>query len=401
MAKIIYNELFDVCAGDQMRPISSRLENTEASSTVSLGDRIAELKEKGHDIISFSLGEPDFPTPEHIVRAAKEALDSGYTKYAPSRGLPELREAIADRYNEGSNVPYGRENVLVTPAKHALFMSCLGIVNKGDEVIVLEPSWVTYRPCVQVAEGSPVAIGSKGEFKLNPDDIAEKITGKTKALIINSPCNPTGHVIKMDALKGIADLAEDHDFWVISDEIYDKIIFDGEHVSIASIGNMFERTLVINGFSKAYSMTGWRMGWLLGPENVVAEIDKIQQHSITCVSPFAQKAGIAALKGSQDCVSKMVEEFGKRRDFMVDTLNSIDGFSCHKPEGTFYAFPRFDFDMSSKTFATSLLEKAKVAATPGIAFGKSGEGHLRLSFATGIDKIEAGLDRIRSIRKEL
>ncbi len=384
------------------RSISERLMSLEVSETVSLTNRIARLKAEGRDIISFSIGDPDIPTPKHVVDATKKAIDDGYTKYTPSKGYLDLRQAIAEKSDVENEIECSADNVLVTPTKYAIFLSCLGLVNPGDEVIVFEPCWVSFKPCIEMAGGKPVSVKTeKGGFAPDLEDLKQKISRDTRAMILNSPCNPTGHVLEKGTLDAISDIAEDSDLWVISDEIYEKIVFDCQHISIASIGNMRERTIVVNGFSKAFSMTGWRLGWLLGPKSIVDELDKIQQHSITCAPSFAQIGGLAALKGGQESVVDMVEEFKRRRDVIVDVLNSIEGFNCHKPKGAFYAFPSYSFDMDSKEFAETLLEKANVAVTPGIAFGKAGEGHVRFSFSMGLEQIKTGLERIEKALKKI
>jgi aspartate aminotransferase len=384
------------------RTISDRLRNLGVSETVSLTNTITRLKAEGRDIISFSIGDPDFPTPKHIADATKKAIDDGFTKYMPSKGYLDLRNAIAEKSDMENEIECTADNVLVTPAKYAIFLACLGLVNPGDEVIVFEPCWVSFKPCIEIAEGKPVVVRtSKNDFSPNIEDLKEKITRKTRAIIINSPCNPTGQVLERETLEGISTIAEDNDLWVISDEIYEKIIFDCQHISIASIGNMRERTITVNGFSKAFSMTGWRLGWLLGPTDIVDDIDRIQQHSITCAPSFAQIGGLAALKGGQDSIVAMVEEFKRRRDFMTERLNSMKGLKCNKPKGAFYMFPRFEFDMSSNEFAQILLERANVAVTPGSAFGKAGEGHIRLSFSLGNDHAKTGLERIEEVLEKL
>lgn len=384
------------------RSISERLRSLDISETVNLTNRITRLKAEGRDVISFSIGDPDIPTPKHVVDATKKAIDDGYTKYMPSKGYLDLRQAIAEKSDVENEIECSADNVLVTPTKYAIFLSCLGLVNPGDEVIVFEPCWVSFKPCIEMAGGKPVSVKTvKGGFAPDIEDLKQKVSKDTRAIILNSPCNPTGHVLEKGTLDAVSDIAEDKDLWVISDEVYEKIVFDCQHISIASIGNMRERTIVVNGFSKAFSMTGWRLGWLLGPKDIVDELDKIQQHSITCAPSFAQIGGLAALKGGQECVVAMVEEFKRRRDFMVDILNSIEGFECHKPKGAFYVFPSYGSDMDSKRFSEILLEKANVAVTPGSAFGKAGEGHIRFSFSMGLDQIKTGLERIEKSLKKM
>lgn len=382
---------------------AERVNNIAPSGTVKLANRVKEMKAKGMDVISFVAGEPDFDTPGHITEAGIKAMRDGFTHYTPSNGILELREAIAEKSAGENGIRCDWKNVIVTPAKLAVFMSCLALVEKGDEVLMPNPCWVSYVPCVNFAGGTPVFVETSQEdcFRLSPEKLAEKVTDKTKMIILNSPSNPTGAVYSKDDLKAIADIAKDKDIFVMSDEIYEKIIYEGEHFSIGSIDGMMERCLTINGFSKAYAMTGWRIGWLVASEDVIDAVGRIQQHSLTCVNSFAQKGALAALKARSvdaegvDDIERMVREFRKRRDIMVAGLNSIERFSCPTPQGAFYAFPGFSLDKTSNDVAEFLLENARVAVTPGSAFGKCGEGYLRFSYATSQEKIMEGLERIR------
>jgi aspartate aminotransferase len=291
------------------------------------------------------------------------------------------------------------KGIIVTPGgKLALYATLLAIINEGDEVILPEPAWVTYRPIVQLGDGVTVALNLTAEngFKLTAGALDALITPRTKAIVLNSPSNPTGKVMNREELEIVAKAARDHDLYVVTDEMYEKIIFDGhEHISIASMPGMAERTVVINGMSKAYAMTGWRLGWLAGPPALVKEIGKIQEQTATCAASFAQVGGIAALTGPQEPVAEMTAEYKRRRDFFVDMLNDIPGVSCFKPEGAFYAFPKFDLGMNSIQLADMLLEKARVAGTPGSAFGEAGDGHVRFSFATSPDVLETAARRIK------
>jgi aspartate aminotransferase len=382
---------------------AERMHRIGPSGTMATGDLVNRLRKEGVDVISFALGEPDFNTPRHIVEAAIEALNQGFTHYTSTPGIPELREAIAEKSKRENNIPCDASNVIVTPTKLGIFASLLALVGKGDEVIIPDPGFVSYFQVINFAGAKAVDIrlSQENDFRLLPGHVAEAITPKTKVIILNSPGNPTGSVATRDDLIGIAELAQDHDIYVLTDEIYEKIIYEGEHHSIASLNNMFERTVTLNGFSKSYAMTGWRLGWVLATEKIVREIQKIQQHSITCAVSFAQKGGVAALKGPQEPIQKMVAEFKARRDLMVEGINSIPGLSCSKPKGAFYAFTKFDFDMSSVELAELLIEKAHVAVTPGPAFGKGGEGFIRFSYATSREKIVEGLKRIEKVLAEL
>lgn len=373
------------------------------SGTLATGDLVKRLKSGGVDVISFALGEPDFDTPEHIKNAAIEALNQGFTHYTPSPGILELREAIAEKSLKENKIPCEASNVIVTPTKFGIFASVMALAGKDDEVIVPDPGFVSYFQIISFANAKTVGVkvSQEDDFRFLPEKVAEAITPKTKIIILNSPNNPTGNVATREDLKGIADLAEDHDLHIITDEIYEKIIYEGEHHSIASFDNMFERTLTINGFSKSYAMTGWRLGWVLANEDIVKEIQKIQQHSITCAVSFAQKGGVAALRGTQEPIKKMVAEFTARRDLMVDGINSIPGLNCPKPHGAFYAFAKFDHDIPSVELAKLLIEKAHVAVTPGSAFGRNGEGYIRFSYATSREKITEGLKRVEKTLAEL
>jgi aspartate aminotransferase len=366
------------------------------SGTLATADLVQKLKEEGIVCISFALGEPDFDTPPHVVDAAIEALKNGFTHYTPSAGIFDLREAIAYKSKMENNIPCNPLNVMVTPTKLGIFNSVLTMLQKGDEVLLSDPGFVSYFQIINFSGAKAVSVRTTQEnhFRMLPEDIAESITPKTKLIMLNSPENPTGCVATKEDIKGIADLAKDHDLYVISDEIYEKIIYDGEHISIASLDDMFQRTITLNGFSKAYAMTGWRLGWMVAPENIIKEVIKIQQHSISCAVSFAQKGGVAALKGSQDSVKEMVAEFKARRDMIVEGLNAIPDLHCNVPQGAFYVFVKFDHDMSSVDFSKMLIEKAHVAVTPGSSFGMGGEGFVRFSYATSRESIKEGLKAI-------
>ncbi|MFQ5838695.1 MAG: pyridoxal phosphate-dependent aminotransferase [Thermoplasmata archaeon] len=379
--------------------VAERMAEVKGSPTVRLSGLVAELKAKGEDIISLAIGEPDFPTPPHIVQAAKEALDEGFTKYTPSPGIPELREAIADKSRAENGIPCGPEHALVSPTKHALFATVLAFTGPGDEVLLPDPGWVSYLPMVQLAgaRAIPVPCSPEDGFEMTPEAMAEQVSSRTRMVIVNTPNNPTGSVYSLDCLKGIAELAEDHDFLVVTDEIYERILYGGKHYSIAAFPGSFERTITVNGFSKTFAMTGWRLGWLVAPVELVKPINTVQQHSFTCATSFAQKGGVAALTGPKEPVEAMVREFRRRRDMVVEGVNQIPGLSCQEPKGSFYAWVRFEDSMGSLEFAEMLLKKARVAFTPGIAFGSRGEGHIRLSFAASQEDLGEALRRIKEV----
>ncbi len=382
---------------------SLRTQKVAPSATLQITAKAKALKAKGRDIISLAAGEPDFDTPQHIKEALYAAVREGFVYYTPGTGIPELKKAIAEKFKRDNGVAYSENEILVTPgAKQALYEAMLAIVNPGDEVLIPSPFWVSYEPMVQLADGRAIFVPTpeKDEFRLSADALEKKITKKTRAIVINSPNNPTGAVLEKKELEEIANLAVQHDLIVISDEIYEKIIYEAEHTSIASLHGMKERTITINGFSKAYSMTGWRLGYAAAPQEIIEAMNKIQEHSVSCASSFVQKAGVAALAGSQECVAAMVKEFRKRRDFLVKRLNEIPDVTCVVPKGAFYAFANFSaHEKNSFKLAEHLLEKAGVAAIPGAAFGSEGEGFLRFSYAASMQSIEEALGRIEMALK--
>ena len=382
---------------------AKRVRSIESSPTVHIGDLIAEMKARGEKVLSLAIGEPDFPTPAHIVDAAKKALDADFTKYTPAPGIRELREAVAEKVQKENRIPAKPENVLVAPTKHTLFMTCMALLDTGDEAIIPDPGWVSYAPMVTLAGARPVPVhaGDDEGFVPAADAVAEAITPRTRLLMLNSPSNPAGSVYSRAETKALADLAADHDLILVSDEIYEKILYEGEHISPASLDGMFDRTVTVNGFSKTYSMTGWRLGWLVAPTPVFKEISKVQEHTITCATAFAQKAGVAALRGPTAPLQAMVKEFRARRDLVLKEIAKIDGLATYHPNGAFYVFPRFEAKIDSGTLCERILKKASVAVTPGSAFGEAGEGHIRISYAASRDTILEGLRRIAEIVRGL
>ncbi|MEM2869669.1 MAG: pyridoxal phosphate-dependent aminotransferase [Thermoplasmata archaeon] len=376
--------------------VSSRMEGLAESGTVRMANMERELKARGIKTISFALGEPDFPTPAHIVEAAAEAMRAGFTHYTASKGIPELREAIAEKSRVENGIPCSPDDVLVTPTKLGIYLAMMAFVDRDDEVVVPDPGWVSYIPMVRLAGGKPVPLRLRAEddFRMTPERLAEALTPRTRAVVLNSPSNPTGSVATEADMKGIADLARDHDLLVLTDEIYEKLIYEGRHVSIASLDGMFERTITFNGLSKSYAMTGWRLGWVVAPKELMKQLDRLQQHTLTCAPSFAQKGAVAALRGPQDCVDRMREEFRRRRDFLLGRLEASGLFECRRPSGAFYLFPKYRVNMPSLELAEKLLEKAHVALTPGSAFGPGGEGHIRISYATSMENLEEGMRRI-------
>lgn len=385
------------------RGFAARIGRVKESGTVKITDAVNKLRKDGREVISFSVGEPDFDTPAPARDALKAAVDAGHTHYVSAWGIPPLRSAIAKKSYEENGIPCEPKHVLVTPAKQAIFYAILALVEKGDEVLIPDPAWVSYEPVIELAGGKVVRVPAtlETDFRMTPQAVAEKITSKTKLLITNSPSNPTGGVATPADVKGWVDLARDHDFWLLSDELYEKLIYDGTHVSAASLPGAFERTLTVNGFSKAYAMTGWRMGWMIGDMPVMKEIIKLQQHSITHPAAYSQHGALEALRMDQAPVAAMREEFRARRDLVVAGLRSIPGWECNVPKGAFYVFAKFHHKVDSLTMAEKLLHEGGVAVTPGIEFGPLGEGHVRISYATSREHLQRGLERIRDVSAKL
>ena len=378
--------------------LAKRVEQVTPSLTLAIDAKAKALKADGVDICSFSAGEPDFATPAHIVEAAKQALDAGKTRYGAAAGEPRLRDAIAQKLQNDNGLCYGAENVIVTNGgKHSLFNLMLAIIDAGDEVIIPSPYWVSYPEMVKLAGGTPVIVPTdeKSQFKITPAQLQQAITPKTKLFIINSPSNPTGMVYTPAELAALAEVIVSNDLLVVSDEIYEKLVYDGtQHVSIGTCSpEIYERTLVSSGFAKAYSMTGWRVGWLAGPVEIIRAATRIQGHSTSNVCTFAQWGAIAALESSQACVETMRVAFAERRQAMFDLINAIPGLSCAKPDGAFYLFPSIaKTGMTSLEFCDALLEEQQVALIPGIAFGAN--DYIRLSYATDMDTINRGMERL-------
>ncbi|MGD0422585.1 MAG: pyridoxal phosphate-dependent aminotransferase [Candidatus Bathyarchaeia archaeon] len=379
------------------------------SATIQLLDRVKELKRAGHEVISLSAGEPDFVTPEHIRTYAKRALDEGYTFYSDSAGLIELREAIAEKLRRDNGIEADSKNgvVVTVGGKEAIYAAMMATIDLGDEVIVPDPCWVSYVPCILLAGGQPVYLPTdlSSNFRISAERLEEIITRRTKMLVINTPNNPTGSVIHRDELEAIADLAKRKEFLVLSDELYEKIIFDStEHVSIGSLPGMEDFTVTVNGFSKAYAMTGWRLGYLAAPPPIAERVVTIHGHMVTGACTFAQRAIALAMRDdlTEKTVDEMVAEYSKRRDLVVDELGKITGVNCTKPQGTFYAFPNIShYGLRSADFALKLLDEAKVAVVPGDSFGSMGEGYVRLSFATSRDNLTTAFNRMRHVISEI
>ena len=362
------------------------------------------LEAKGREIVHLEIGEPDFDTPENIISAATDALHKGFTHYGPSAGLPQLRETIAQYVSETRRVDVTPDEVVVVPGgKPIIFFTILALVEDGDEVIYPNPGFPIYESMINFlgAKAVPIRLREEMDFRLDVDELAGLINDRTKLIILNSPQNPTGGVLEKGDIDAIARAIGDRNVMVLSDEIYSRLIFEGEHHSIMSIDGMKERCILLDGFSKTYAMTGWRMGYGVMRADLAAHISRLMVNSNSCTASFTQVAGVEALRGSQESVTKMCAEFKKRRDVMVDGLNKIKGFSCRLPKGAFYVFPNVTkTGWPSKKLADALLEEAGVAGLSGTAFGDFGEGYLRFSVANSIENIQKALDRVDSWTKK-
>ncbi len=379
-----------------------RMGAVESSPTVAVSDRARQLKAAGHDVIDLGGGDPDFPTPQHIVAAAADAMEAGDTHYVASPGIIELRRALVDKLRVDNGLEYSPNEIIVTPGgKAAIFAAIMALVDEGDEVLILDPGWVSYAPQAQLAGATPVRVPlSPGDnFLTTEERLRPYVTPRSRVLIACTPSNPTGRVMTREELAAIARVAREGDLLVLSDEIYEKLVYDGaEHISLATLPGMRERTLTLNGFSKAYAMTGWRLGYVAAPAPIVAEILKVHSHSMTCATSFGQRGAVAALTGPQDFIGEMVAAYDRRRHLVADGLNAIPGVRCPLPEGAFYAFPDITgTGLLSSACAELLIERAQVAVTPGIAFGKAGEGHIRLSFATSDELLQRAVERMGEV----
>jgi len=391
-----------------MTQLADRTKLIKPSVTLAIAAKAGKLRAEGVDVTNFSAGEPDFDTPEHIKAAAVTALRKGMTKYTDVKGIEPLREAIADSYRREHDLNYRKEDVLVScGAKHSIYNILQAVVNPGDEVVIPAPYWVSYSDMALLAGGVPKIISSDEStgFRIKPEQLSAALTPRTKVFLLNSPCNPTGATYDRDELLALARVLERHGCLILADDIYEKIVYDGFHVhNILTLAPLLrDRTILINGVSKSYAMTGWRIGYALGPSDVIAAASKIQSQSTSNPTSIAQAAALEAICGPQDEVTAMVREFQKRRDVIVERLNGIDGITCRKPEGAFYVFPNIRRLLKKswlgKTLGTPcdladfLLEEAKVAAVPGEDFGSN--EHIRFSYATSVEDIEKGTARVR------
>ena len=384
---------------------ASRLQQLTPSLTLAIDSKAKAMLAEGIEVFGFGAGEPDMDTPEHIKAAAIKALQEGRTKYTPSAGIPELRQAISQKFLKDNGLDYKSSQVIVSNgAKQSCFNAIAAVVNEGDEVIIPAPYWLSYPEMVRIVGGEPVFIQTREEnnWKITPEDFENAMTPRTKMIIINSPGNPTGSIYTREELKALSEVAAEEDIYILSDEIYEKLTYDGaEHVSVASISpEAYDLTITINGFSKAYNMTGWRLGYLAAPEPIARAIDSMQSHMTSNPCSFAQYGALAALTGDQQCVADMREEFDIRRQYMFERLTQIQGVSAVRPQGAFYILANISaLGLKSQNFADRLLSKSSVAVVPGIAFGD--DRTIRLSYATSLDVIKSGLDRIEEFCRSL
>ena len=395
--------------------LADRVGKIQPSPTLAITSKAKAMKAQGIDVVGFGAGEPDFDTPDHIKAAAKKALDEGYTKYTPVPGSPELKDAILAKLSRDNGLSYKRENIIVSVgAKHSIYNVAQAAWQKGDEILIPAPYWVSYPDIALLADATPVILetGQKNGFKVTPKQLDKAITKRTKCFVLNSPSNPTGAAYTKDELKGLAEVIVQRNITVLSDEIYEKLVYDGfQFASIASFGEEIrKRTILVNGLSKAYSMTGWRIGYVAADKDLVAAMNNIQSQSTSNPVSFCDKASVEALNGSQEFLKGWVAEFDKRRRYIVDRLNKMPGVSCLLPLGAFYVFPNFSGVYGKKTsagkkiggssdLAAYLLDDHKVASVPGVAFGD--DACQRLSYATSMKNIEKGIDRIEQAVKTL
>ncbi|NJM18080.1 MAG: pyridoxal phosphate-dependent aminotransferase [Richelia sp. RM2_1_2] len=385
--------------------LAARISQVSPSLTLAIAAKAKAMKAEGIDVCSFSAGEPDFDSPAHVKAAAQKALDEGKTKYGSAAGEPELRRAIANKLKSENHLDYQAENIIVTNGgKHSLFNLMQALIEPGDEVIIPAPYWVSYPEMVKLVGGNPVIVmtDEKTGYKIEPEILRSAITSKTKLFVLNSPSNPTGMVYTPAEIKALAEVIVEKDILVVSDEIYEKILYDGaKHLSIGSLNDeIFARTIVSNGFAKGYSMTGWRLGYLAAPVELIKAATTVQGHSTSNVCTFAQYGAIAALEGSQECVEEMRQAFAKRRQVMLERINQIPGLKCSQPDGAFYLFPDISkTGLKSLEFCNALLEEHQVAVIPGVAFGT--DNNIRLSYATDMATIEKGMDRLEKFVKSV
>ena len=390
-----------------MKELSRLLGSVPGSATMAVSEKARQMRAAGKDVIGLGGGDPDFATPDHIVAAAFAAIEDGATHYPPAKGIPEVLTAIAAKMARENGVEVDPQSqIIVTPgAKWAIHLALSAVTNPGDEILYLEPCWASYPPMITLSGGTPVPVSLSPEdnYAITADALRACVTDNTKALMVNSPNNPTGRVMTREEAEAVVEVALEHDLYVLADEIYEHLIYDGRrNISLSGLPDMADRTLTINGVSKAYAMTGWRMGWLVAPPPIIALAGKLSSQTVSMAANFSMHATAAALNGPQDCVAEMCAAYAARRDFTVEALNAIDGVHCRDVEGAFYLFPSFPgSDRDSIEVAAFLIEEAGVAGTPGIAFGSTGEGHIRFSFATAMEDLESSVERLARVAPQL
>ena len=385
--------------------LADRLGHLGTETAFLVFSRAKDLEAQGKEMVHLEIGEPDFDTPRNIIDSAIEALQNHWTHYCPSAGLIELRETVAEDITKRRGINVGPENVVITPGgKPIIIFAMLALVNPGEEVIYPNPGYPIYESIINFIGARPVPIKMRQErqFRLDVDELRSLISSKTRMIVINSPHNPTGSILTHDDLKAIAEIAVTNNICVLADEIYNRIIYDGEHISIANFPGMLERTVMLDGFSKTYAMTGWRIGYGVMPEKLAVQVAKLQTNTNSCTAAFTQVACIEAMRGDQSEVDRMVEEFKKRRDFFIEGLSRIRGFDCHKPQGAFYLFPNItEFGLKSSAMEEKLMMEAGVAALAGTSFGAYGEGYIRFSYATSLANIETALSKLETFARKL
>ena len=381
--------------------IAERMDRLTPSGIRKVNEKALALEREGKKILHFEIGRPDFDTPEYIKKACIDSIQAGDVFYTSNFGTTELREAIAWKLRTQNGIDYQASEILVTVGlSEAVYAVLCSILNEGDEILVPDPVWINYVNVPKLLGAVPVTyhLLEENDYQIDLEEIRSKITDKTKAMVIITPNNPTGGVLAKETLEELAKIAKEHDITVIADEVYERLIYDGEqHVSIASLPGMKERTVTLNGFSKAYSMTGWRLGYAAAPEELIKTLNKLHQHATTCATSFVQKAAVTAIYEEKDEVNDMVKEYQRRRDYAADAINQIDGLSCKCPKGAFYIFINVkELGKSSAEIASYLLEEAGLAFVPGDVFGPEGEGYLRMSFANSYDNIVEGCEKLKA-----
>ena len=385
--------------------IARRAAALTPSITLAIDSKAKQMKADGIDVVGFCVGEPDFDTPQHIKDAAIKALNEGFTKYTPSSGIPELRQAVADKFKRENGLNYKPSQIIIScGGKHSCYNVIMALCQAGDEVVIPAPYWLSYPEMVKLAEATPVILqtSDQTEFKVTPEQLRHAITPRTRLFILNTPSNPTGSVYTRDEIKALGDICVEKDVMILSDEIYEHLLYDGAtHTSVASFSQAhYDHTIVVHGFAKAWSMTGWRLGFLAAPEPIAKVIDAIQGHTTSNPTSFAQKGGVAALTGPQDHLKGWLAEFAKRRAYAHEKLNGISGISCVNAKGAFYLFPNISqTGLKSMDFCAKLLEQEKVAAVPGIAFGA--DDYIRISYATSMANLQKGCERIDKFVRNL